>query len=279
MMEEEVFSVLDLELEDKNNLNNPQFVSFYARDITTFCCENGKKTMSRFGYLDIQKDINEKMRAILVDWLVDVHSKFKLRSETLFLTVNLIDRYLNEREVSRQKLQLVGVACMLIACKYEEIYAPEVKDFVYITDNAYDREEVLEMEGKILEVLKFNLLTHSANFFLERFAQLTDCTEKALMLARYLLELSLVEYKMIKFSPIHLASSAVYLSKKLFKLENPWTDTLQRNTNMTEAEVRICAKDMCLLLQYSDKNNLQAVKRKFSTPKFLGISKVQLEKK
>jgi len=83
-----------------------------------------------------QNDINEKMRSILVDWLVEVHVKFKLLPETLFLTVNLIDRYLEAKKVLRQKLQLVGVTSMLIASKYEEIYAPEVKDFVYITDKA-----------------------------------------------------------------------------------------------------------------------------------------------
>ncbi len=83
------------------------------------------------------------MRSILIDWLIEVHLKFKLVPETLFLTVNLIDRYLQHKQVTRQKLQLVGVTAMLIASKYEEIYAPIVKDFVYITDNAYTKEEIL----------------------------------------------------------------------------------------------------------------------------------------
>lgn len=85
-----------------------------------------------------QQDINEKMRSILIDWLVEVHLKFKLLPETLFLTVNIIDRYLAKEQVVRSKLQLVGVTSMLIASKYEEIYAPEVRDFEYITDKAYD---------------------------------------------------------------------------------------------------------------------------------------------
>lgn len=83
------------------------------------------------------------MRAILVDWLIEVHLKFKLAPETLFLGINLIDRYLEVAPVTKDRLQLVGVSAMLIACKYEEIYPPEVKDFVYITDSAYTREEVL----------------------------------------------------------------------------------------------------------------------------------------
>ena len=93
--------------------------------------------------MQVQTDINEKMRAILVDWLIDVHHKFKLLPETLFLTVNIIDRYLARHAIHRTKLQLVGVTAMLIASKYEEIYAPEVRDFVYITDKAYLKEEIL----------------------------------------------------------------------------------------------------------------------------------------
>ena len=90
-----------------------------------------------------QQDINEKMRAILVDWIIEVHLKFKLLPETLFITVSLIDRYLEIEQIKRTNLQLVGVTAMLIASKYEEIYAPEVRDFVYITDNAYTKEEIL----------------------------------------------------------------------------------------------------------------------------------------
>lgn len=96
------------------------------------------------GYIEFQTDIHDKMRSILIDWLVDVHLKFKLRPETLYLTVNIIDRYLARTIVSRGSLQLVGVTAMLIASKYEEIYSPIVKDFVYITDNAYTREEILK---------------------------------------------------------------------------------------------------------------------------------------
>lgn len=89
--------------------------------------------------MNLQKDINEKMRAILIDWLIDVHLKFKLVNETMFLTVNLIDRYLEKSQVSRQKLQLVGVTAMFIATKYEEIYPPDLRDFVYVTDKAYTK--------------------------------------------------------------------------------------------------------------------------------------------
>ena len=110
-------------------------------------------------YLADQTEILPKMRAVLIDWLIGVHLQFHLLQETLYTTVAILDRYLQHdvKKISRSKLQLVGVASMLIAAKYEEIYAPEVKDFVYITDRAYTERDILKMEIRVLSVLNFNL--------------------------------------------------------------------------------------------------------------------------
>ena len=107
------------------------------------------------------------MRAILVDWLVDVNIKFKLLPQTLFVTVNLIDRFLAENEVKRQHLQLVGIACLMIVGKYEEIYPPVLKDYVAVCDGAYSKDEILNMEAKILIFVNFDLTQTSALTFLE----------------------------------------------------------------------------------------------------------------
>lgn len=92
-----------------------------------------------------QFDINERMRGILIDWLIEVHYKFELMEETLYLTVNIIDRFLAVQSVVRKKLQLVGVTALLLACKYEEVSVPVVEDLVLITDRAFSRKEVLDM--------------------------------------------------------------------------------------------------------------------------------------
>ena len=118
-----------------------------------------------------QIDINAKMRAILIDWLVEVHLKFKLMPETLYLTVNLIDRFLEKEQIMRNKLQLVGVTAMFMASKYEEIYAPECRDFVYISDKAYTRDEILRFEGVMLGKLNFQLTAPNAFVFVTRFAK------------------------------------------------------------------------------------------------------------
>jgi len=146
-------------------------------------------------YMRAQTDINEKMRTILIDWLIDVHLKFKLMPETMYLTVNVIDRFLSAKHVARKKLQLVGVTSMLLASKYEEIYAPEVKDFVYISDKAYTRAEILTQESLMLNTLGFDMQTCSPLFFLTRFLKCADnaaVSDRQLALyAHYCVELTL----------------------------------------------------------------------------------------
>jgi len=263
---------------DQKELNNPQYVIPYVNEIMDHLRETEEKYSPKAGaMLKVQTDVNEKMRAILVDWLVDVHLKFKLLPETFYLTINIIDRYLGFAPVARQKLQLVGVAAMLIASKYEEIYPPEVKDFVYVTDRAYSREDILDMEGKIISCLNFNLTTPSSYRFLERYSQVAGFDEKSFCLARYLLELATVEYKMMKYTPSTIACSAVYLVNKIQKKEG-WTDLLVKYGKYTESQLRPCAKDLCILLQNAGKSNLQAIRRKFSSAKYFEVAKIQLDR-
>lgn len=140
-----------------------------------------------------QNDINEKMRGILVDWVIEVHFKFKLVPETLFLTVNLIDRYLEKVNIERTQLQLVSVASLLIASKYEDICPPVLKDYVFISDNAYEPEDILAMEQSILSTLEFDISGPSTYRFLERYAQIAEADEVMWNLSRYLIELTLIE--------------------------------------------------------------------------------------
>lgn len=104
---------------------------------------------------------------------------------------------------------------MLIASKYEEIYAPEVRDFVYITDKAYQKDEILKMEYSMLTELDFNVCTPSAYRFLERFSKISNQNSKQFNMARYLIELPLIEYRMLKYNPSLLAASAVFLAHKI----------------------------------------------------------------
>jgi hypothetical protein len=123
---------------------------------------------------------------------------------------------------------------MLIACKYEEIYPPIVKDFVYITDNAYTKEEILTMEKKMLTILDFDIQITSAFRFLERYSKIAKTDSLVFNLARYLMELSFTNYKMLRFSASNLASSALYLSLKMTKHSFCWNESLAKHSHFKE---------------------------------------------
>ena len=93
--------------------------------------------------------------------------------ETLYLTINILDRYLSIKEIKKSQLHLLGVTALLISTKYEEIYPPELKDLLNLSENKFTKEEVLKMENEVLSTLEFNFMAPSALRFLERFRKLS----------------------------------------------------------------------------------------------------------
>ena len=115
------------------------------------------------------KEIKDTSRAFLVEWIIDVHRKFRLEPETLYVTVFLIDRFLSLKQIRKNQLHILGVASLLISTKYEEIYPPELKELLSVSENKFTRAEVLAMEREILLTLQFDVTTPSSYRFLERF--------------------------------------------------------------------------------------------------------------
>lgn len=256
---------------DSQHANDPQHVVEYLPDIHKALqkAESHPHPL----YMDRQTHVNAKMRGILVDWLVSVQMKYKLRAETLFLAVSITDRYLELKVTARRNLQLVGITALLVAAKFEEIHPPHINDFVYVTDKAYTREEIIKMEVLILGALDFKVCTSTATMFLERYQNVNGCTESHRDLAQYLLELTLVDYNMVKYSPSHLAAAAVLLSNKLLRRQPSWSSANVKQTCLTEQMLRECAKEMCALLEFAEHNSLQAVRKKFSQPKYNAVAK------
>ena len=116
---------------------------------------------------------------------------------------------------------------MLVACKYEEIYAPEIRDFIYMTDKAYKKEQILTMERDILQTLDFNITACSPYRFVERFVKLSSSDDLILNFARYMIELTLIETSMYKWKPSHIAASSVYVARKVLKRQEPWSEFMQ----------------------------------------------------
>jgi cyclin A len=196
------------------------FASFdpYALEGQRHVREREKEQHVDADYMQMQTDMSAQMRTILVDWLVDVVQEYTLSDEALHLAVHYFDTFLSLVPVQRSKLQLVGVTCMFLAAKFEEQRPPSINEFVYITDTAYDRIELLQMEGLILSTLRFNLSRITAACFLKRFRALMDSRSMAQVdLARYLLELTLQDLACLNFLPSVLAASAICLAAVLLQ--------------------------------------------------------------
>ncbi|KAK3236573.1 hypothetical protein CYMTET_53294 [Cymbomonas tetramitiformis] len=258
---------------DSADHNNPLACTAYVNDIYNYYRRVEPDTQVSASYMGNQKDINEKMRSILIDWLVEVHLKFKLMPETLFLTTNLIDRFLQKEQVTRKNLQLVGMTSMLLAAKYEEIWAPEVKDFVYISDKAYNRTQILDMEKLMLRRLKFNLTVPTAYHFLARFLKAAGADKQCELLAMYLTELSALDYSMLKFSASLLSAAAVYTALRVLCRPH-YPPAFAAHSGFSEAQLKPCAVQLVSLHRRAPTSSLQAVQKKYSGSRFMEVAKL-----
>ncbi|KAH1243976.1 Cyclin-B2-3 [Glycine max] len=247
----------------------------YIDDIYSFYKDIENSSRVSPNYMNSQFDINERMRAILIDWLVEVHYKFELLEETLFLTVNLIDRFLERQAVIRKKLQLVGVTAMLIACKYEEVSVPTVEDFILITDKAYTRNEVLDMEKLMMNILQFKLSVPTPYMFMRRFLKAAHSDKKLELLSFFLVELCLVECKMLKFSPSLLAAAAIYTAQCSLYQFKQWTKTTEWYTDYSEEKLLECSRLMVTFHQKAGSGKLTGVYRKYNTWKYGCAAKIE----
>lgn len=160
-----------------------------------------------------QHEITWEHRGTLIDWLLQVHARFGLLQESLFLTVNLIDRFLGLRTISLCKLQLVGLACFFIATKYEETYAPSVKEIVRLADGLYKTEEILKAEKYILQTLEWDLRAPGPLGWLRRGSKADGSEAAARTVAKYLIEISCLERTLIGVVPSLVSAAALWLAR------------------------------------------------------------------
>uniref|UniRef100_A0A1J3K190 Cyclin-A2-2 n=2 Tax=Noccaea caerulescens TaxID=107243 RepID=A0A1J3K190_NOCCA len=278
----DVLQVVDID----SNVEDPQCCSFYVADIydNIHVAELQQRPLANYMEL-VQRDIDPGMRKILIDWLVEVSEDYKLVPDTLYLTVNLIDRFLSNKSIERHRLQLLGVACMLIASKYEELCAPRVEEFCFITANTYTRPEVLSMEIQVLNLVHFKLSVPTTKTFLRRFIRAAQASYKVPLielelLANYLAELTLVEYTFLRFMPSLIAASAVFLARwTLDQTDHPWNPTLQHYTRYEVAELKNAVLALEDLQLNTSGCNLAATREKFNQAKFKSVAKLTSPKR
>jgi len=249
----------------------------YFQDIYRYLKQSEVKHLPKWNYMAKQNDITHSMRSILVDWLVEVGEEYKLQSETLHLTVNYIDRFLSYMAVQRSKLQLVGAACMFIAAKYEEIYPPDVAEFCYITDDTYNKRQVLRMEHLVLKVLGFDLSVPTTFLFINKMCEMDrsltqDKKARVAALAAYLSELALVDgEKFLRYTPSLMAAACVALARHTLLLD-VWPSCLQERTGYKLDELKECLCSLHSCFGQAESSAQQATREKYKASKYYSVS-------
>ena len=268
--------LINIKYFDTSKVNNVQIPKDYLNIIYYNLLkeeEKGITPMADYTYLTRQNEINEKMRSILIDWLIDVHFKFGFTDETLFMTISIIDRYLSISQITRANFQLLGITALMIACKHEEIDLPKIDDFIYITDNAYVKNEVIKMEEDVLSKLNFAFLYPSPIKFFEYLSFHFNFEKKHHMMGKYLMESFLLDVKNAKYKPSIISCACTYIVMKFFKMKNyqesynkKFYNLDETNVKYSEHNIKECAKDICLYVDNINKTNYKACVKKYSKP-------------
>ena len=265
---------------ESSNLNN---LSEYYDEIylNLLLDEHYGKNSIKIDYMNQQNDINDKMRAILVDWLIEVHYRYHFKRKTLLQTIMLIDLYLSKKSISKIKFQLLGIASLFISCKENEIYYPGAKEFINMTDNAYTKHELLKMEAHVLNILNFEILSSSADEFYNILSKWFDFNKEQKFLGEYFIDSSLVIYDMLKYRPSIIALACAYIVMKFYGIKK-YKDLYSFDIVMKdsqEKEIKECARELCYLVKNLSNSSLKATKEKYSSEKFGKVAYLCEEKK
>jgi G2/mitotic-specific cyclin 2 len=200
---------------DAEDMDDPLMAAEYATEIFEYLRDLECKSIPNPQYMNHQDDLSWKTRGILIDWLIEVHTRFHLLPETLFLAINVIDRFLSEKVIQLDRLQLVGITAMFIASKYEEVLSPHVANFVHVADDGFMESEILSAERFILGTLDYDLSYPNPMNFLRRISKADNYDMQTRTIGKYLMEISLLDHRFMSFRPSHIAAAAMYLSRMI----------------------------------------------------------------
>ena len=273
-----VFETYELE-----QINNPQYCIEYSKEIFSFLKSNEKLNMPIYKNINLNKtEISEKSRKILIDWIISVHAKFNLLPNTLFLTINLIDRIIEKNVAYINSFQLLGTTALHIAAKYEEIYPPEINDYIFISNKAFSKEDVIEMENFILDKLNFDILCISPYVFLDRLYFISrENNIDVYYLSSMFIEFTFLSIEIMKNKQSLIAASMFYLALKFIypKKNKVWNNKLQIHTGYKEHKIKSVIKDFIIFFKGNirdKKNKINSLFIKYNHDKFGNVSEKYL---
>ncbi|KAM8711220.1 hypothetical protein ACLKA7_000370 [Drosophila subpalustris] len=269
----------DIDADDKENLI---LVSEYVNDIYDYLYDLEIQQPIHVDHLANQLEVSSRMRAVLIDWINEVHMQFHLVAETFHLAVAIIDRYLQVvKNTKRKHLQLVGVTALFIATKYEELFPPAMADFVFITDNTYTDREIRLMELQILKTIDNNLSRPLPIHFLRRYSKAACAEDAHHAMSKYFLELAAMDYDLASYRPSEIAAASLFLSLHLLNgnaraatgfNDKHWTPTLEHYSTYTAQHLRPITRQIAKLVREAPSAKLKSIYIKYQANKFQKIS-------
>jgi len=224
-------------------------------------------------YLQIQPLVNDKVRAILIDWIVEIQQEdiLNFSERTLFLTIKIIDRYLSKKPIQTEYFQLLGIGALLIAMKHEEIKPATLEDLCVLTDNAYTREQLIEMELEILKAVNFQILVPTPYDFYQILAKALSLPFKAFNFGLFFMEVFFLETGFNAISPSVLAIACIYISMKYFGIPNYSVcyDPVLNSMHLHHSYIKQVAQKVCFFINgFAQAKELKNIPNKFSSEKY-----------
>ncbi|EFC40700.1 cyclin B1-like protein [Naegleria gruberi] len=242
---------------DKADSEDPQSCIEYVKDIHSHYKKIENKYRADPAYLSRQPFMRHKHRFTIVNWMIEVHQKFRLSTPTMYLAVDLLDRFLSKNDINLNHLQLLGATCIFVASKYEDLQYPLSSELVKISMNLFTKEDVLKMERLLLRDLDFNITVATVYPFLKRYLKCARCDFNQLALAYYLSELSLLEEASLYYPPSQIASACIYVAGRLCNKKDSWDSVLQYYTGYSEQDIEACAS---VIVKIAKKYNTNEIK-------------------
>jgi DNA-directed RNA polymerase subunit F len=202
-----------------------------------------------------------------------VHRKFRLVPESLYVTQHVIDQFLSRKKIQKSQLHLLGVTTLHIAAKYEEIYPPDLRDFLTVSENKFTKQMVVDMEKEILTAIDFKVTAPSAYRFLQRFRRMSELVDdEVFFFAQYLQEIALLDITLLRFKPSQLAAASMILAARQLKKQNCWTEEVARFAKYSEADLQEAVEEIKSFALEINPKFISTLKYKFSKPEYKGVA-------
>jgi hypothetical protein len=260
------------ELERLGDPNEPRDVYEFDLEIFRFMLQAERESLPSPTMFDHQTNITPRMRAMVLDWLVEVHRKMKMRTDTLYLTTRLIDQYLTATDLDKSRLQRLACAALLIAAKSGEIYPPTVNDLVLLADKSFTGIALSRMEASLFSVVQFHVDPILPSMFLKRFLRLVNPDDKLSMLAYFILEASLMDQDFVGVLPSKVAAGATCLAVTLERGPGNWGPREEVNTGYLAADLIGIVQKLLQTIATLATGRFHAIRKKYATPSMFKVS-------